>query len=164
MTRKKDDVNESMVCVGPPSDSIAAVAAPLFVAAYNLIIVAYTYNRKVPMVEWQVTTEPFETVAIDIVGPLPKVKGGVHYVLTYACMATRWTASILFRTITARAVADGLVEIFSRTSLPMQILSNRRRSVCQHTSERAVRADQIKTTACNPQANGVVERMHREQC
>ena len=83
--------------------------------------------------------------------------------LTYACMATRWPQAIPLRTITARAVADGLIEIFSRTSLPMQILSDRG---TQFTSTllkelcELLGVDQIKTTAYNPQTNGVVERMH----
>ena len=53
----------------------------------------------------------------------------------------------------ARAVADGLIEIFSRTSLPMQILSDR---VTQFTSTlleelcELLGVDQIKTTAYNP--------------
>ena len=37
---------------------------------------------KAPVVERPVLTEPFECLAIDLVGPLPKAKGGVQYVLT----------------------------------------------------------------------------------
>ena len=51
-------------------------------------------QRKVPMCEKPVLAEPFEVVALDIVGPLPKGKGGVEYVLTAICMATRWPEAI----------------------------------------------------------------------
>ena len=45
--------------------------------------------RKAPMVERPVLSEPFESVAFDIVGPLPKAKGGFRFVLTYICMASK---------------------------------------------------------------------------
>ena len=38
----------------------------------------------------QVTTEPFEVLAFDLVGPLPKAKGGFRFILTSICMATKW--------------------------------------------------------------------------
>ncbi len=34
-------------------------------------------NRTTRMCERPIVTEPFESVAVDIVGPLPKAKGGV---------------------------------------------------------------------------------------
>ncbi len=39
--------------------------------------------RKVPAVDRPVLTEPFESVAVDLVGPLPKGKGGCRFLLTY---------------------------------------------------------------------------------
>ncbi len=50
-------------------------------------------QQKVPMMERPITTEPFEVIAIYIVGPLPPGKGKVVYILTTICMATRWTES-----------------------------------------------------------------------
>ena len=41
--------------------------------------------RKVPMVEREVLTEPFEALAFDIVGPMPKGKGGYRFLLTAVC-------------------------------------------------------------------------------
>ncbi len=45
-------------------------------------------NGKVAMIERPVVSEPFQTVAVDLVGPLPKEKRGVQYILMYVCMAT----------------------------------------------------------------------------
>ena len=45
--------------------------------------------RKAPTVDRPLLTEPFESVAFDLVGPLPKGKGDCMYLLTYVCMATR---------------------------------------------------------------------------
>ena len=47
-------------------------------------------NKQVQLFEWPIVSEPFESMAKDIVGPLPKGKGGALYLLTTICMATRW--------------------------------------------------------------------------
>ena len=74
--------------------------------------------RKTPTVERSVLTEPFQSVAIDLVGPLLKAKGGFRYVLTYICMASRWPDAMPLKTNTAKEVAEALIFIFSRTALP----------------------------------------------
>ncbi len=40
-------------------------------------------NKPVKLQERLIVTEPFRSVAIDLVGPLPKARGGVKYLLTY---------------------------------------------------------------------------------
>ena len=79
---------------------------------------------KAPMVERPIVTEPFEVIAVDIVGPLPPGKGKLCYILTTICMATRWVDVVPLKTITAKNVADALVGIFGRTGLPLQIISD----------------------------------------
>ena len=80
--------------------------------------------RKAPMVERPVLSEPFEQMAFDLVGPLPKAKGGFRFVLTAVCMAMKWPEAIPLKSVTAKAVAEGMVNIFSRTAIPLQILSD----------------------------------------
>ena len=81
-------------------------------------------HRRVPMVERPTISEPFQSMAIDIVGPSPKANGGVRYLLTSVCMATRWPDMVALKSCTACAVAEGLVEIFSWTGLPSSLLSD----------------------------------------
>ncbi len=119
--------------------------------------------RRAPMVDRPLLSEPFEQVAVDIVGPLPKGKGGCRYLLTYICLATRWPEAVPLRSVTAKAVADGLWEIFSRTSIPEVILTDQgsqfmgrvMKSLCEWLS-----IERIRTSPYHPQSNGVVERMH----
>ena len=80
--------------------------------------------RKVPMQERAVMSEPFESMAFDIVGPMPKGKGGCRFLLTAICMASRWPEAIPLRSITAKAVALGMVDIFARTGIPLQLISD----------------------------------------
>ena len=48
------------------------------------------------------------------------------------CMATRWPEPIPIKTITAKVVAEGMVQIFSRTGIPLQILTDRANSLLVH--------------------------------
>ena len=119
--------------------------------------------RKAPAVERPILSEPFEQVAIDLVGPLPKGKGGCRYLLTYVCLATRWPEAIPLRSITARSVAEALWDIFSRTGIPEVIQTDQGSQfvgkvmchLCQYLG-----IEKVRTSPYHPQSNGVVERMH----
>ncbi len=118
-------------------------------------------NRQAQLVERPIVTEPFESVAVDIVGPLPKAKGGVRFVLTFICMATRWPEAVAMRTGSASEVADGLVAIFTRTSFPLKILSDRGSVFMGRVVKRLYEIlgiDSLHTSPYRPQGNGVVER------
>lgn len=74
--------------------------------------------RKAPMVSRPVITEPFESTTIELVGPFPKGKGRMRWLLTSVCMASRWLEAVALREVSAETVARGLIDIFSRTGLP----------------------------------------------
>ncbi len=119
--------------------------------------------RRAPAVERPILAEPFESVAIDLVGPLPKGKGGNRYILTYVCLATKWPEAVPLRSITAKAVVDGLWSIFSRTSIPERILTDQGsqfcgKVMCQLCEQLGI--DKVRTSPYHPETNGAVERMH----
>ena len=119
--------------------------------------------RKAPMVERPVMSEPFEQMAFDLVGPLPKAKGGYHFVLTAVCMASRWPEVIPLKTIMAKVVAEGMVQIFCRTGIPLQISTDQgKQFTCALMKQlcKLLGVERLRTTAYHPQTNGVVERMH----
>ncbi len=76
------------------------------------------------MTKRPVVTELFESVAVDIVGPLPMSRDKYQYLLTTLCLATRWPDSIPLKSVTARAVADVLINVFGHTGLPLQLPSD----------------------------------------
>ncbi len=120
-------------------------------------------NKAAKMVERPIISVPFDSIAIDIVGPLPKAKGGVKFLLTYICMATRWPEAAPMRTCSAHEVTSCLVDIVSRMGIPMRVLSDRgsvfmgqvMANICDMLG-----IDRIATSPYRPQSNGVVERLH----
>ncbi len=115
------------------------------------------------MVECPIISEPFESVAIDLVGPLPKGKGGARFILTFVCLASRWPEAVPMRTGSSSEVAEGLISIFSRSGFPLRILSDRGSVFMGKVIKRLCEilgVDTIHTSPYRPQGNGVVERLH----
>ena len=81
-------------------------------------------NRQTIMQRHPVISEPFDCCALDLVGPLPKAKGGARFLLTFVCMASRWPEAIPLKTITAKAVAEDQMQIFARLGLSLTLLSS----------------------------------------
>ena len=69
------------------------------------------------MQEREVMTVPFETVAIDLVGPFPTAKGFYRYLLPFIDATTRWPEAIPFRKTTTRIVLEQLTQIFKQNRL-----------------------------------------------
>ena len=119
-------------------------------------------HKKVPMIPRKVMTEPFEVMGVDIVGPFPAGKGGNKYLLTCICLASKWPEFIALKTTTARSVANGLIEIFSCTVIPLEILSHQGTQFIGKVVGqlcKSLRIEKVKTTPYHPETNGVVERM-----
>jgi len=53
--------------------------------------------RKASMVQREIAVVPFENVAIDLVSPFEKGRGGARYLLTYICMAPKWPEAVPFQ-------------------------------------------------------------------
>ena len=119
--------------------------------------------RKVPLMERAVLSEPFEVMAVDLVGPFPLGKGGYRYLLTCICMASKWPEAIPLKRMTAKSVAEGLVEIFASTGIPLQLVSDQGTQFVGKVVKqlcKCLHIDRIKTTPYHPEGNGVVERLH----
>ena len=120
-------------------------------------------SRKVPMMERQVISEPFEVLAFDLVGPFPAAKYGYRYLLTAICMGSKWPEAIPLKVQTAKAVAAGMMEVFSRTGIPLQLLTDQGRQFVGALMDklcRDLRIDKLQCAPYHPETNGAVERMH----
>jgi len=102
-------------------------------------------------------------VHVDIVGPLP-VDRGMRYLVTFIDRATRWPHAVAVSEVSTSVVAQALMEWVAEFGVPLKLTSDRGP---QFTSALwSNLAAQLgltikKTTAYHPQANGLVERLHR---
>jgi Integrase zinc binding domain/Integrase core domain len=112
-----------------------------------------------------VPAKRFTHIHIDLVGPLPVVKGLTH-LLTIIDRSTRWPEAIPLSSTTAESCAEALQEHWiSRFGVPSLLTSDRgpqfSGAVCAHLCSLLGIKHQM-TSAFHPQSNGMVERMHHQ--
>ena len=79
---------------------------------------------KVPLIPMTIMGVPFERIAMDIIRPLPKTSTGEQYVLVFTDYATRYPEAYALRNVTASAVAERLIDLFSKYGVLKEILPN----------------------------------------
>ena len=62
-------------------------------------------GRRAPMIPLPVISVPFQRIAMDIVGPLPRSRSGNRYVLVICDYATRYPEAVALRSIDAESIA-----------------------------------------------------------
>lgn len=119
---------------------------------------------KSPLGNFELPTQRFKSVSIDIVGPLPLCQN-YRYVLTCIDRFTRWTEAIPLVDITAASVASAFLSIWiSRYGVPAYITTDQGRqfeSALFREFSRLLGAKVAHTTPYHPQSNGQIERWHR---
>ena len=114
---------------------------------------------KVPLIE-----EPFQRVAMDLVGPIfPASERGKRFILTVMDYATRYPEAVALSNIDTETVAEALLEVYSRVGIPREVLTDMgsqfTSSVMREVS-RLLTIRQLTTSPYNPRCNGMVERFN----
>ena len=125
-----------------------------------------THQRvsRAPMVPLPVVEEPFQCVAMDIVGPLPRSCSGNRYVLVVCDYATRYPEVVALRNIDAESVAEELVKLFARVGIPREILTDQGANFTSRLLAEVYRLLHVKglrTSPYHPQTDGLVERFNQ---
>ena len=108
--------------------------------------------------------EPFERIARDIMGPLPKTKQGHRYILVICDYATRYPNAIPLKKFTAPEIVKKLVEYFSRHGIPKEILTDQGTNFTSALLKelyQVIGASPIQTSPYHPQTDGLVERFNQ---
>lgn len=116
---------------------------------------------KYPLIPMPVMEAPFSRIATDIVGPLTVTEEGHRWILTVMDYGTRYPEAIAMKETSAEAVANELVQIFSRVGFPKETLTDRGSNFCSELSEELFKhlgIRHIRTSAYHPQTDGMVER------
>ena len=122
-------------------------------------------HHKAPLNQLPHPTGKFQAIHVDIVGPLP-VNDGFSYLLTVVDRFSRWPAAIPIKGITSQDCARALIEGWiQHYGTPRSMVTDRGRqftsSMWQEVCNMIGTTHEL-TSAYHPQANGMVERFHRQ--
>jgi transposase InsO family protein len=108
----------------------------------------------------------FTHVHVDIVGPLPASAEGFMYLLTMVDRTSRWIEAVPLRDISAASCVDAfLFNWVARFGVPETLTSDRGTQFSSASWASLCCKLGVKhtmTTSYHPQANGLVERAHRQ--
>jgi transposase InsO family protein len=113
-----------------------------------------------------VPSTQFSHFHVDIVGPLPVAAQGFNYLLTVIDRSTRWLEAVPLKGIEAATCADAFIAgRVCRFGVPAIVTTDRGTQFSSALWSLVCRRLGIQhnmTTAYHPQANGMVERAHRQ--
>jgi hypothetical protein len=107
---------------------------------------------------------PFDRLALDIVGPLPKTSRGHRYILVLVDYATRYPEALPLRAATAKAVAKELMLLFSRVGIAREVLTDQGTCFMSRVMKELLsllQVKQLRTSVYHPQTDGLVERFNK---
>ena len=120
---------------------------------------------KVPLGKVPIIEEPFQRIAMDLVGPIvPLSERGNRYILTVTDYATRYPEAVAaLPNIETETIAEALVEIYSRMGIPSEVLTDMGTQFTSAIMREVSRLLSIKQLCCtpyHPQCNGLIESFH----
>src|SRR6218665_164373 len=82
-------------------------------------------SHRVPLQETPIVEVPFQSVVIDLCGPIsPASSSGKKYVLILVDQTTHWPEFVALGSMKADKICKALIEIFSRVGIPRYIISD----------------------------------------
>ncbi|KAL4085097.1 hypothetical protein QTP88_027389 [Uroleucon formosanum] len=124
-------------------------------------------NKKVkqPMLITSTSSEPFEKIFLDIVGPLVTTLSGNTYILTLQDDLTKYSMGIALPNHQANTIAEAFVTNFVCThGIPQTILTDQGTDFLSKIFTKVcklLQINKINTSPFHPQTNGSLERSHR---
>ena len=125
-----------------------------------------TKQPAAPLAPFQEPVRRFAHIHLDIVGPLPASATGYTHVLTIIDRSTRYLEAVPLKSTSTDACLEALTANWlARFGVPARLTTDRGVQFTSHAWKLfcdKVGIEHIQTTAYHPQANGMVERSHRQ--
>ena len=107
---------------------------------------------------------PFERIAMNIVGPIPKSRHGHSYILVLCDYPTRYPEAIPLRSTGATQVAEALVTVFCRVGIHRRIITDQGANFMASLLANAYKllnVKSIRTSPYHPQTDSLMGRSTR---
>ena len=114
---------------------------------------------KAPLVPLPIVSTPFEKIAMDIVGPLPRSRSGHRYILVICDYSTRYPEAIPLQSIDAEHIAEELIKVFARVGIPEEVLTDQGSNFTSKLLSglyRLLKIQAVHTSPYHPQCDGLV--------
>jgi cleavage and polyadenylation specificity factor subunit 1 len=127
-------------------------------------------HTKLPVIPLEIPSLRFESIHIDIVGPLPisntpsTPSATYRYLLTCVDRNTKWAEAFPMQDTTAKSVSYAFLQWISRFGVPLFVITDRGPQFeSEFFSElsQLIGFHRLRTSSYHPQSNGQVERFHR---
>ena len=83
---------------------------------------------------------PFQVLNMDCIGPIDPPSAQDHcYCLSVVDSCTRWPTVYALKSLTARAVCDALLDLFSNVGVPSKIISDNGTNFSSQTTQELLR-------------------------
>ncbi|GFX06200.1 transposon Tf2-11 polyprotein [Trichonephila clavipes] len=121
-------------------------------------------HTRSPLSSFQEPSQRFDHVHLDLIGPLP-ASNGYTYCLTMIDRFSKWPEAQPLKDITAETVAEAFFSSWvSRFGTPAILTTDRGRqfeSSLFKALSKLLGVQKCRTTGYHPQANGMIEELHR---
>ena len=109
-------------------------------------------------------SQPWEKLAMDIVGPMEVAPWDCKYAITLTDYHSKWPEVAFTSTVTSDNVITFLTSVFSRFGNPSSIVTDNGSQFTSAEFAAFVKSrdiQHIRTSVYHPAANGAIERFHR---
>jgi transposase InsO family protein len=122
-------------------------------------------SSKAPLQSMPLSDRVWETIAMDIVGPVTESTHGFKYILVISDYATRYVIACPMENITAKTVASHFIkEVLLKFGAPERVLTDQGRQFTSNLYAKVCNQfniTKLRTTSYHPQCDGLVERWNR---
>ena len=126
-------------------------------------LAAKQHKSRAPLQPLPCVGEPFQKVAFDLVGPLPRTPSGNKYLLTAMCLYTKFPHAVPLKKVDNVSVLEAMMEIFAVYRMPDELLTDQGSVFTSKLTTLMCKTfgiTKIRTTPYHPQSDGALERWH----